>query len=610
VIARSALLLASIALVLASRADRAPAWESSVRISGGDRALAPELGSNSSGDLLVVWDQEVGAACPTQPASPACVHIVEAAPRQADGAWQPLVEITRPGVDARPTAAVGDAGDGAIVWVHDIGRDRVLQAVYRHGRSGAWPEPSDISETSLEVRDHAIALDANGNAVAVWAERREATFAVKAATRSAISGAWGAPALLSTPGASVTSGPSLAHAPTGAAIVAWAEGASVVRVAHGDATTGVWSAPTDLSRWSTPVQGFVQAAVNPAGDVAVAWVQQRAGGSVERVHVAYRRRGGGWGAPMDLPTLRSGAASKPAVGVDGAGNVVVAWIADGGVEAAVRSPAGGSWTAPSLISAPTRASELRLAVDQSGNAVAAWASEVAGAVQTALRPGASGQWARPLTMSAPPSDSPRITLDSSGAGLAVWSVRLGERAAVDTSRLEGTAVITRLRVPTRAALGARTSFLVDYVPWAAPLTGSPEWQFGDGGSATGARVAHAYAGFGRYAVIVKQTDGKGRTSTGTATIVVGAPRNTRRPSIEGKVVVGRKLTCLHGGWSGERPIGFAYRWLRDGHDIPGATRSRYRVRPDDRGEDLGCRVRATNALGITPASARPVHVGF
>ena len=80
-ISRAVLLVASVAFVLGVGAIGAWAWESPVQLSSGDRALAPELGANAAGDALVVWDQEVGPACPTQPASPACVHIVEAARR-------------------------------------------------------------------------------------------------------------------------------------------------------------------------------------------------------------------------------------------------------------------------------------------------------------------------------------------------------------------------------------------------------------------------------------------------------------------------------------------------------------------------------------------------
>ena len=59
-------------------------------------------------------------------------RAVEATTRPAgSGAWQPPIEVARPGIGALPRAAIDPAGDIAIVWVHDIGQDRVLQATIR-----------------------------------------------------------------------------------------------------------------------------------------------------------------------------------------------------------------------------------------------------------------------------------------------------------------------------------------------------------------------------------------------------------------------------------------------------------------------------------------------
>ncbi len=243
-----------------------------------------------------------------------------------------------------------------------------------------------------------------------------------------------------------------------------------------------------------------------------------------------------------------------------------------------------------------------------GNAVTVWTSGT-GMVQAALRPGTTGLWGRSIDISRPEASSPRVTVDASGSGLAVWNERAAENTVVKSARLDGNgAVLTQLRVPRRAAAHTATPFVAVFVPWAAPLSDLARWTFGDGASAVGARVAHSYARFGRYEVVVVQTDTAGKTSTATGTIVVGAPRNTIRPSIRGRVGLGRTLTCRPGSWGGARPIRFTYRWLRDGNEIARATRSRYRLRRDDRGLVLGCRVRATNALGATEASARPVHV--
>lgn len=86
------------------------------------------------------------------------------------------------------------------------------------------------------------------------------------------------------------------------------------------------------------------------------------------------------------------------------------------------------------------------------------------------------------------------------------------------------------------------------------------------------------------------------------------PKNLRSPQLRGSPVVGRRLTCLPGTWSGSRPIVFSYRWLRDGKSITRAYRPTRLVRASDSGRLVACRVWAANAAGATPATAKAVRV--
>jgi len=195
-----AALVVAAALVLIARAGAAPDWTAPARLSDGEIAVGPELAVGAAGDALVVWDQEVGDVCAAQPANPACVHIVEADSRvPGAAAWPAPVEVARPGIGSAPQAALDPAGDGLVVWVHDLGEDRALQGSYRRGRSGAWPEPTDVSEVTRRIGAHPAALDAAGDATVVWAGTdsggRTVVFANE---RAAASGVWGAPIPLSS----------------------------------------------------------------------------------------------------------------------------------------------------------------------------------------------------------------------------------------------------------------------------------------------------------------------------------------------------------------------------------------------------------------------------
>jgi hypothetical protein len=78
---------------------------------------------------------------------------------------------------------------------------------------------------------------------------------------------------------------------------------------------------------------------------------------------------------------------------------------------------------------------------------------------------------------------------------------------------------------------------------------------------------------------------------------------TVTPAISGQALVGARLACSDGTWSGEAPIGFTLAWTRGGAVIPGATGAAYAPRPADAGHSLACRVTAKNAYASVSASS-------
>jgi PKD domain-containing protein len=610
-IRRTLAVAAVLALALGTRAASAPTWSAVTRLSTGDRALGPEMALNALGNGIVVWDDWVGTCA--NPAALECIHIVEAASRGSGGPWAAPIEISRPGVGSGPQVAIDGTGDAAILWVHDIGRDRVVQATYRKGLNGSFPEPSDVSEPIREVRDQSIGLDGVGDAVAAWAERYspepDSHFAIRVAIRSASTGAWAAAVTLAPSEGNLFGGPSLAVTPAGLAAVTWIQD-GFPRVALGDIRLGSWSTPQDVSQGSGGATvGRPGVAMDEAGDVVVAWPA-----SGDELRAAYFSRArGAWDPQRRIGDFRG--LGRPSLAIDTTGGALAVWPSPRGLESASRATETGIWSSPRLISDPrSDVNTAALALDPRGNAVALWTAGARGALQTALRPGATGEWMPPTRLSDDGAASPRVGMDATRTALAVWMRFSGGPASapyfhVETAQLDGAGpVIQRLRAPHRVTRGARASFSVDVVPWATPLAGRPSWRFGDGGVATGARVTHRYRRFGRYAVAVIQADAGGNSTTTRATVVVGAPRVARRPSLRGVIRFGSTLVCLPGSWAGATPIRFEYVWLRDGFAIPGATSARYRVDVADLGETLGCRVQAKNRFGSARANSRQTLV--
>jgi PKD domain-containing protein len=469
----------------------APQWSTPVQISAGDRALGPELAMNSAGDAIVVWDQEVGALCPTMPANPACIHIVEVAERPSStSAWQAPIELNRPGIGSRPRAAIDANGDAVVIWVHDIGVPRVLQATYRRGPAGEWPNPNDLSKYVLGVMNHEVVLTSGGTAYVTWREHTDAGDTARWEER--VAGIWGAAINLAD---GVTGGPALTPDATFAA-TAWAQSGEIVEVDIPDFRDRRAVDPTpgttltgdpDLSA------GLVFPATGPNGPV----VEGALGPSV-RV----------------LGAARDGTNAGPRI----AGSVAV-WVAPNGVQSSNGNSVDGTWSVPVTLARDAAASDPEIAVESPRrNAVAVWISG-AGTVEAAIRSGAAGLWQPAVTLSGSGASSARVAIDDGSNAVAVWNRTEGDRVVVESSQLTATGpLLQQLVVPKRARMRRRIVFSVRPLPWASTLAGLPVWRFGDGKSATGASVRHAYARPGRYRVTVTQADAAGGTATATAEI--------------------------------------------------------------------------------------------
>lgn len=398
----------ALGFLLAALSLGAPSWDQTRTLSDIDISLGPELAMTSSGAALASWDGELGPDCAQSPASLTCIHIVEVAARDPSGSWGPPDRIARPGVGARPGVALNEAGRAAVIWVHDIGRDRVVQATYRTGPAEPFPNPNDLSAAVLEVRSHHIGLDGAGNTVAVWAERHSGDFDVAGEIRSAAFGTWGAPIVLST--GSVRAGPELAVTPEGDAFAIWIQGAAVL-VSHADLTKGTWDPPVNLSGNA----GFGAAvAVNAAGDAVAVWsLADRPG-----IEAATRPAGASWAPAVtvsDVSPFNNVTAPDVALGRNGTATAI--WVGGSSLRSSVRG-SDGSWSRPVEVGAADPA-EPKVSVDADGNAVALWLHRAR--LLSALRPAVAGAWQPPEQLSDAAASAPQVALDAAGSGVSLWN---------------------------------------------------------------------------------------------------------------------------------------------------------------------------------------------
>lgn len=346
-----------------------------------------------------------------------------------------------------------------------------------------WGIPAISLDSNPPVGDAdvnpAIAIDSSGNAVAAWGRTNGngATEDIWAATYNHGSRIWISSVKIS--GGSSASNAVVGMDGDGNAIFVWEEGFPTQILSRTLSATGVWSPP--LSSPPTEVcnsihaQEFPQIVVDENGGVLAVWMESFRG--VNRIQSARKPSGSNWiklgsissglnNATLTMPRpfasnssgsatlvweesngnsanilaaqyakgawMRSVAVSpgtQPSVGIDAAGNAVIAWSVENGIRSAKLS--NGIMSKILAVSNPAFiAQHSCIAVDQEGNAVVVF-ERFDGSVMHKFVTGSilsanSDEWSVPVDISVPsPVEAsnagyPILSLNPIGDGVTIW----------------------------------------------------------------------------------------------------------------------------------------------------------------------------------------------
>ena len=512
--------------LLAAAPASAGGWLAPGDISeAGESADEVQVASDPAGDSIVVWERYAGKR-----------WFLESAYRSTGGKWQAPVPIAEGAED--PQLAFDAAGDAVLIWRLPGESSEVVQSAFRPA-GGEWEAPVTISKERPHTFSLALAMNASGDAVAVWAIYEEGVAkSVEGASRLA-GGEWQGG--LAVAGEPPDWDPDVGIDGAGNALAVWRTYSpsldeclvqSAARPAGGE-----WEAPQTIATELYPGKG-PRLAMNEAGDAVVAWGryqgpprQKKPGGSppilceakkgaTEEVRGASKSVGEEWGGTIAFSEKAEG--KDPQAAIDASGHPLVVWEASGAIQS---TSSGGSVT----ISNPaTNSFRPKLAMNSQGDAVATWLT-IEGLTdqrQAAVKTGSAG-WGPLSNISAPEEEvlgavSPAI--DGSGNATAAW-IHLGEATqTIQSATYDATApTLQALSIPTTGTAGEPLSFSVSPLDtWSA--LGPTSWDFGDGSTGLGTSVAHAYSAPGSYHVTLSSTDAVGNTThaDGVVTIAPGA----------------------------------------------------------------------------------------
>ncbi|HWB69109.1 MAG TPA: PKD domain-containing protein [Solirubrobacterales bacterium] len=496
-------------LALAASASATPTWLPPEDIAGPTESITfPDVAVNPHGDAVAIWPRDVGGET-----------VIETLERPAGGEWSVPEVLSDPAEEEPSQAHIGidAAGNAVAVWAaFDAGF--VIRTAFRPA-GGDWSAPEDLSVYS--ARTPQLAMDAAGDAVAVWAGFDGVADEVTWAAVRPAGGEWLAPEELSVPGESDGFYPQVAIDAAGNAIAVWQRFdlsdeavQAAVRTPSGD-----WSDPDVISSSGEDAR-TPKIAMNPAGAAIAAW--STVGGGI---HAARRPAGGDWLAPDEV----SSTGSDPALAVDSNGNAFALWPGPGSLESILRvamRPPGGNWSPPQELSPEAETFQsYDLDASPAVGVVATWTRGVSSTsheVQAAIRP-PGGDWSSPQSLSAEGEDAgiPRLGFDAAGDAIAIW----GRKEATAEYFLQGSGYdfagprLDGLRIPATGAVEEPVDFAVS--PFDVFSLGATSWTFGDGSpAASGDSVSHSYSAPGEYQVTVSAVDGSGNVSTQTATISI------------------------------------------------------------------------------------------
>jgi PKD domain/Putative metal-binding motif len=506
-------------LLFAASASAAPAWLAPAGLTGFTNTVSyVAAGADANGDVYAAWVRYDGTN-----------YIVEAATRAAGGSFVIKQLQTGPGQARNVTLAANRRGDVIVAWRRQNATGEIW-ATTKTPTSGFAVPQTIASVPGMDVEDPNVAVNDGGTMMVVWRLAGGSTYTETIYGAYRPNGGSFVSAPISTSD-QWNQSPRVVLDATGRATVVWSfwDGTTNIARVRVRQANGALGTQQDLSAGApTGYPMFATVGIDRSGNAVSVWSHWN--GSAYDVQGATRAAASdSWN---QLPAFGQSAGAsygnEPQVAVDPNGNAVAIWRASNNTIQAASRAAGGSFGAPQTgISAPTAYSPHVL-LDPSGKAIAIWQRQDSDGsrIESAVRP-LGGSFGSVRAISGQSSaDSPALAVDGLGNALAVWpyhdtSKPVGARDQVQYAAYDGSAPKLSISVPGSGTVGQALGFGASVFDVWSPVTTT--WSFGDGTSATGRSVSHAYGGASAFNVVATARDAVGNATTATGAVQISNP---------------------------------------------------------------------------------------
>ncbi len=349
--------------------------------------------------------------------------------------WGPAVMIsdaTATSLRGDPAVAIDATGNAVAVWretLSDSTRNAVMAT--RHEAGGAWSKPMTIDNTIGSSGPPQLAMAPNGTAVAAFTQFASNQGGQQLVVTNRFTGStWGGPMTLSTTGLTPED-PFIALGDDGEATLVFraADGTYPRPWAARSSASGVFADPVEMQNDAQPGL-FASVTVSTSGDAVMTWIESTGAPSAAAVW-ASRHHAGVWDAPVRISPDNGLALVQAVLGTDASGDVVALWsqrVGDASTPYALRSArmngSTGTWSTPITVSdGAHEVTGPRLSVNAAGEAAAVWFETNHGVVASRFSSSTS-TWGAPVLLQAASGQvaypSPSVGIDAKGNAVASW----------------------------------------------------------------------------------------------------------------------------------------------------------------------------------------------
>jgi hypothetical protein len=337
-------------------------------------AVAPQIAVDGAGNAIAVWSQHDGTN----------YNVYSNLYVASTGSWDTpqLLESNDLASTLSPQIAVDSSGNAIAVWQQSDGNNESIYANRYTASTFSWGTAELIeSDNTGQAVEAQIAFDSAGNAIAVWRQSVGANSNIYS-NRYTLATGWGGAELVATGDAGDATRPQIAIDSNGNAIAVWRELSALgakdsIYANRYTASTDSWGTEALLENSDDGHASDPQIAIDDDGNGVAVWYQ-RDSANLRHIYTNRYTPGAGWGTEERIESSDDGHSQYPQIAIDGEGNVIAVWSQQIDINNVLlyanRYTANtGSWGTEGLIgNGNGNAFQARIAIDGDGNAMAVW----------------------------------------------------------------------------------------------------------------------------------------------------------------------------------------------------------------------------------------------